>query len=390
MFEKFKYKATLIKVSLAVVVFLVASFVFTNHVNAEQSAIVDVSTEQPVSEMKAHIVTTGDSKDLKKISQYVVGMTSDLTELIVPLKIEAAGVLQYNFEEESDSVEVELYSDQACTKQLDYNRYNGYAEIPKAGTYYLKFENSYGDYGAEEVVNLTGDFSCQLYASAAGKLKMGTWKATGIWDSTKAVYYQVDVTKTGILKVEMNAENTGTYITLCNSSKKAITDEMSSSTISDTKIFAVKKGTYYLKVTTNSFWLRMKTSQESATDQSGSSKSKAANLTLGKDKSGLIFLEDKTTKYDWFKFTLTKATAVDLEISGSCSAGTIYYELTSSSIGGTLDGYLSGVGSYDETPLNYTSNGKFYTTLPKGTYYIKVYKNSAKTCGTYFVKAKKR
>jgi transcriptional accessory protein Tex/SPT6 len=195
----------------------------------------------------------------------------------------------------------------------------------------------------------------------------------------------------GILKVEMNAENTGTYITLCNSSKKAITNEISSSTISDTKIFAVKKGTYYLKVTTNSYWLRMKTSQESATDQSGSSKSKAANLTLGKDKSGLIFLEDKSSKYDWFKFTLTKATAVDLEISGSCSAGTIYYELTSSSIDGTLEGYLSGVGSYDETPLNYyTSDGKIHTSLPKGTYYIKVYKKSAKSCGTYFVKAKKR
>ncbi|HEX3021929.1 MAG TPA: PPC domain-containing protein [Lachnospiraceae bacterium] len=389
--KKWKMKTLFGKGVIAFAIILTATFVSTYHVKAEQGSIIDVSTQGVVTELKPHVVTTGSSSDLGKISQYMFSMTSDLTELIVPLKASVAGVLQYNFSEESESVDVEFYSDKACTKQMDYNRYNGYAQIPKAGTYYVKFVNSYGEFGAEDIVDLTGEFDCQIYPSETGTLKMGTWKSTGVWDETKANYYKVVVTKTGTLQVEINAQNTGTYLTLCNSSKKAITDEISSSTISDTKLFALKKGTYYLKVTTNSFWLRMKTTQDAVTDQSGSSKSKAAKLTLGKDKTGLIFLEDKTSKYDWFKFTLTKTTSVDLQISGSCSAGYIYYELSSSSIDGTLSGYLSGVGSYEDTPLNYyTSDGKVHTSLPKGTYYIKVYKESAKSCGTYFVKAKKR
>ncbi|BCJ99125.1 hypothetical protein [Anaerocolumna chitinilytica] len=358
-------------------------------VKAQTAQIVDKTTGQTVTEMKIHTLTAGDKADVAKGEKYELNLSSDAKELVVPLKAEDAGVFQVLFKDETENIDVEFYSDAACTTPLDYNEYNAYGIIPKAGTYYVKFVNSYGDYGAEDVVNLKADFSCQLYPGAA-ELKAGKWQAAGVTDYTKPVYFKVSVKKAVLLSVDFQAENTNSYITLCNSSKKALTEDMTVSGIEGKKAIVVKAGTYYLKVTTNAWWVRLKTSVQSVSDSSGSSKSKATALSLGAAKGGVFYLDDKTSKNEWFKFTLTKPTKVDLVVSGNVSAGYINYELTSSAIGGKLTGYLSDVGGSDRKQLVYYEDKKLKESLPAGTYYIRLYKNSAKSCGNYYVKAVKR
>ncbi|AIQ64248.1 hypothetical protein PSTEL_15300 [Paenibacillus stellifer] len=375
----------------ALLLLLVTAIFMGGHgsVNAETAQVVDQTTGQSVSEIKMHTLTTGDTIDMGKRGQYEINLSSDVEELVVPIKAEAAGVFQVFLKDDTQNIDVEFYSDAACTSALDYNSNNAFGVIPKAGTYYVKFVNSYGDYGAEDVISLKADFSCQLFPDVT-ELKADNWQAAGITDYTKPVYYKVSVPATVLLEVDFQAENTNSNITLCDSSKKAITDSMTIASTEGKKALVVKKGTYYLKVSTNAWWVRVKASAKGVSDSSGVSKNSAAALKLGTAKSGVFFLEDKTSASDWFKFTLTKPTKVDLVVSGNVSAGYIKYEVTSSVIDGTLSGYLSDVGNVDKTKLVYYKGKKLYESLPAGTYYVRLYKSSAKTCGNYFVKVVQR
>gem|GEM_PF-4079542 len=61
-------------------------------------------------------------------------------------------------------------------------------------------------------------------------------------------------------------------------------------------------------------------------------------------------------------------------------------ELTSANIGGSVDVNISGTDYKRTTSLEtFTS-----ATLPKGTYYIRVYKGDKKASGNYSIKVSKR
>ncbi len=371
---------------------LLTSVILTNtiaNMSMASSATALNPLGQSVSEFEAHALTTGEKEDEAKRINYELSLPSDIPQVVMPIKVDQAGVLQVFFAEESNNVDVSFYSDASCVTPIEYSQSDAFGYIPKAGTYFVKFTNSYGDYGAEDVVDIKASFSCQLYPQA-NELPNSKWCSVGIKSELEPVYLKFVVNNTAEVALDFKAQNTYAKVTLLDANKKSITSEMSFNSLEGKKVFVLKKGTYYYKITTNAWWIKLKNSNKSVTDQSGVSKAKATALTIGKEKSGFFLLEDKTNQSDWFKFTLNKATPIDFIISGSASAGYIRYELTSTSIDGTLKGYLDGVGTYDKKELIYYKNNKIYNSLPAGTYYVRVYKDSPTTCGNYYVNAMKR
>lgn len=131
---------------------------------------------------------------------------------------------------------------------------------------------------------------------------------------------------------------------------------------------------------------RIKSTFTAVSDASGASKKNAKTIKVGETKKGIVLSEDKTSKNDWFKFTLKKSTKIDIDLKGNCSSGKLRFELTSNGIRGTVTDYISSSDYSRNIPLQtWTSK-----TIPKGTYYIRLYKDSKTTSGNYSVKVKVR
>lgn len=365
-------------------------------VNAGAATIYDESDSE-ATELSTVLITTGSAEDLEKSVTYTLQTTAE--NEVVPIDIPAKGYLDFYVATDVSS-EVGIYTDEDCTEKAGYSVYvsssseqlqeglygkAGYAFFSEAGTYYVKFGKT-GTYL----------FSSQMFNGGNRTLKDNTY--TTAYGNTYGsfnydsgnIYYKYTPSKTGYITVTTDfLDDYGwSYITLCNSSKKTISDEAYTSKNSsyDKVVFAVKKGTtYYLKVKNSSGKYRIKSKVTAVTESSGTKKSNAKTLTIGKERKGILLSEDKTSSSDWYKFTLSKATKLNLIVAGNSSAG-IKVELTSSSIGGSVNVNINGTDFKRTTSLEtYTS-----ATLPKGTYYIRVYKTDKKASGNYSIKVSKR
>ena len=221
-------------------------------------------------------------------------------------------------------------------------------------------------------------------------------KATGyIKASTKGEKHTLRMKKDGYVTIavksgyEGNAYLSAGYISLYKGSKR-ISDPryINYDVASDnqTRIYALKKGTYQVYVKLNYATVntiegyqpnqyQVATILKYASDQGGTKKSKATTLKLKKSKQGIIAQTDpaggyNSSKGDWYKFKLTKKTKVRLYLTGYGQARPYLY--------------TSGKISY-----KYRNNlNKFVqlksTTLPKGTYYIRLSKLTKD--GSFFYK----
>lgn len=366
-------------------------------VNAQAATIYDESDAE-AAELSTVLITTGTTADLEKIVTYSIETTAE--NEVVPFDIPAKGYLDF-YVASNISSEVAIFADENCTKKAGYSVYisssseqlqagvygeNGKAFFPEAGTYYVKFSKP-GAYL----------FSSQMFSGENRTLKDNTYTtAYGYkyesfnYDSNN-IYYKYTPSKTGYISIstEYLSDSGSSYITLCNSSKKAISEEVYTNTTysSGKVVFAVKKGaTYYIKVKTSSEKYRIKSKITGITESSGTKKSNAKTLTIGKERKGILLTEDKTSSADWYKFTLSKATKLNLTVAGNASSVGIKVELTSANIGGSVDVNISGTDYKRTTSLEtFTS-----ATLPKGTYYIRVYKGDKKASGNYSIKVSKR
>jgi hypothetical protein len=85
---------------------------------------------------------------------------------------------------------------------------------------------------------------------------------------------------------------------------------------------------------------------------------------------------------DWYKITLTKSQEVDITFTGSVSSGRISLEFYGGSIGGSVNESISSVDvDASFSPITLRSD-----KVPKGTYYIKITKDSTITSGFYNLK----
>lgn len=158
-------------------------------------------------------------------------------------------------------------------------------------------------------------------------------------------------------------------------------------------VFALKKGTYRVKVKMNDLRVTGINGDNMAYDepnqyiiethinyvpnQAGTKKSKAATIKLKQVKEGTIALTDaKATRLSkngqWYKFKLKKKTKVKLNVAAITS------NRTEKSQGLTYTVYGSG----SKKQLKNFADGK-KATLSKGTYYIKFYKTSKSNSGYY-------
>ncbi|WP_310602505.1 pre-peptidase C-terminal domain-containing protein [Anaerosporobacter sp.] len=368
-------------------------------VNA-QAAIIYDDSDVEVTELATLVLTTGTEANREKVATYMFQTTME--NEVIPIKITTKGYMDYAVAASvSASTDVGIYTDETCTVQAGNIAYistssdqisegvygnSGYAYFSKAGTYYVKCKTP-GTYG----------FTSQMYNGANRTLKDNTYTTAYGYDydkynyDSREIYYKYVPTKTGYITVSTeHFEDYGSNnITLCNSSKKAISNEVytsPTSTYSKKAVFAVKKGTtYYIKARTSSKGYRIKCKVTGVTESSGAKKTSAKTLTIGKAKKGVILSEDKTTTSDWYKFTLTKATKLNLVVMGNCSSGNLKVELTSASIGGSVKFTISSTDYEGSKSLEtYTSK-----SLPKGTYYIRVYKDDKKASGNYSIKVSK-
>jgi hypothetical protein len=265
---------------------------------------------------------------------------------------------------------------------------------PSAGTYYLKvvLDRKYNVADAKSFTLVS------VFASnASRKLTQGKIVYSYADYENKDIMYQIQVKKTGVIGFYAFANDTssllGGNVTLYNAKKKAVSAEEYVSNSSDTSsnikylraYYAVKKGTYYVKFskTTSSLdYYFAGCSFKAVKDSSGSSKAKAAAIKIGaKAKKGEVLVSDSAKKTDWYKITLKKSMAFTIDVTSYVS-GKLKMEICDSKGRTALFGTRTLTGA---------QHNKISTSAKwsKGTYYIKIFKSNAKSCGYYELKIKK-
>lgn|GEM_PF-3247396 len=236
-------------------------------------------------------------------------------------------------------------------------------------------------------------FRAYVYAGYDRTLPVSSnWMLSPGWSPLKSqastIRYKIKPSKTGYINVylkEFGKSYTNGYVTLLNSNKKVISDELNywqSDSSSDKVVFGVKKGvTYYLKVTNcggvlaNHYCYGIKYSIKGG-KVGKSSKSKATKLKRKGSYKAKILLADNKSGNQWFKFKVTKKRKTQINIDATnIESG----EVTAVFYRGKEKISTWTVWNGQVNP--FSSVGK----LPKGTYYVKITK-SKKASGQYRIK----
>ena len=339
--------------------------------------------------LEPYVLETADEKNQMKAKIY--SFTSD-GEALIPIKIPKNGsVVMKMYVENYGFINMQLYPSAAtdtlpsawscqCTGDLG-NRGTTMRYFEK-GTYYIRFPaNKY-------------EISLVLYANRSQTVKSGNL-ISGYADYHHPVYYKYKAPKDGYITIETTSVIDTFFlpdVTLCNSKKKAITDSKRNHESSDKIVYAVKKNTtYQIKVTSNdpygSQYYQFRMTYTERSENSGSKKSNAVSIKLGKSTSGLVFAEDKTSTEDWYKIKITKKQNVKLYYSGSITSGSMLFDVYDAK-GKQYANYsvVANVGTKDEDSLDKKGS---ISQLPKGTYYIRVKKTRKTSSGIYTIRLDK-
>lgn len=304
------------------------------------------------------------------------------TSMDVPMKVVAGGKIQLEFEAESLNQEVTITAIDSDGTQLgDVTTLSNtqlqvqeWIEKEEKGTFSLHIETE----SSVEPITI----SCQslLYRTGNRTLVEKQWMAASLTENHTTAYYKINMTKSGYITIHGRTyQNSSGKLTieLCNSKKASLNPKTNSLTLSNeyTVYYALKKGTYYLKVTDTTKPYKLRYKVTTSKDQGGSSKTKATTLTKGTTKTDLLYINDSKSKSGWFQFTLTKSQTLSMLIT-NYSTRKFEYELIAADSNVTL-----------HNAKFYPSNGTaIFTTsdkLPKGTYYLKVSKQSTKDAGGF-------
>jgi hypothetical protein len=312
---------------------------------------------------------------------------------VVEIKTDCSGLLRFHYQgNNTDFVSLSIYSDEALTDCIEYTTLEASSDvvtsiglaIPKAGTYYVTL-------GAFEEEDIDFTLAADIYSAEDDSLTDGKSKLVTLLNSSDSNYYKITLKSQGIVDVYTTyANGKDCYADVDIYKKVAGKMKLVSkgSSLASGSVTGLEKGTYYVKLSngSNSYY-SIKYKFTSITDKSGAKKSAAATMKLGTASKGLILATDKASKEDWYKIKLTKAKVATLTLTGDVSG-----DITLSFYGS--DGELFGQLYIDEytnessgVPYVETYNGKEHK-LPKGTYYIKVKKDSASTSGSYSIKVK--
>lgn len=343
------------------------------------------------------VIEEADSE--KKDGAYEIKFGEADKVITVPVELSDRGGLYITLGEQDTnyySLTATLYKDEACKDKVGYSAYlfsgDGIGEktinVDKSGLYYLKLELS--------KKSTTGQISflMQLTMFSGENQELSQGKVIFSYqDYDQAnIYYKVSAKADGLLSFAFGASEDGFRgkVQLLNKDKKALSAESyiipkrnDAGEYDDVVYYyTVKKGTYYIKVDTSVKLYGVQYDFKEVKDGSGASKEKSKTLKLGGSAAkGVLFVTDKTSNVDWYKFTLTSEKKVKITIN-SYVDGKIKFEIMDSK-GRTLwFGTKTIYEGKNETVLE--SDGKW----SKGTFYIKMSKYDGTSSGYYTIKVK--
>ena len=288
------------------------------------------------------------------------------------------------------NVNIDLYSDAACTKNVGYTAYMSSASLSgleeykvSKGTYYLK--TSYASY-AEPTAENEIVFIVRGY-SAIAKNVNGNGCVTYTKDYDRTVYHKLKVAHTGMVSIggfytSGSGYVSGLSIQLLNSKKVQMTRLYTSENEKYTESVVLKKGTYYLAVKEGYKYVLTANNSSKVKDDSAASKNKAKLIKSGKKVNTYFTVSDSTSKAKWFKIKLNKTTKLKFDVSVATSGNNdIKVEVIpadSRQIIFNSTQYVNSKGS------KIISKGKF----KPGTYYICVTKYCANDGAVISIKNK--
>ena len=323
---------------------------------------VDINSSDIIPDLAVMTYTsTPDSVQIKTAKAGTIGIRVTATDASYASLYDAEGNQIYGY---GTSIE-------ASTSNTDYKY--AYFPVSAAGTYKLEMTS----YASSQV----GAYVDAFYYPKGGTPTKGT-EYYGSSPDGKVAYYKITATGNGYISVDIphGYNDPATYqVKLFNSSKKAVFkkgyESVGQSKDYKTRI-GVTKGTYYIGVKTSDPYYGITLKFTKVAEKSGSTKAKAVKLTKGATKKGIITASQSSTSGDWYKFTLSKAQKVNLDVTTLTSQGGDYGGLKISIYSGKTS-YPFGTATFNYNSANDTLNP--YTSgysgkLQAGTYYIKVQK----------------
>ena len=333
-----------------------------------------------------HLLTTGSAADLKKVSTYNFVSNG---QQIYRLDLKENGCLELRmYSKNPGYINVEVYKKSNASDLPTYigfpctvDRGNQYTvrQYMKKGTYYLRFPKN------------TYELSMLQYPNKTREIKNG---------SIVAAYCDANIVAGFTYKSKQNGYLTITQsrlvdipssmsVSFYNSKGKKITDIVSDHEIATKIVFPVKKGvSYKIKIKTLNIdgqqYFQMKTAFTTLNEKSGSTKSKSVAVKLKQVKEGMIYTTDSVKSTDWYKITNPKNQKLKLTYGGDVTSGSINLVLYNKKGKKLGTYYLMPAKSESMTYQLKNVNGS--TTIPKGTYYIKLVKLRKETTGVYHFK----
>ncbi|MCI8956906.1 MAG: hypothetical protein HFG29_07960 [Eubacterium sp.] len=309
---------------------------------------------------------------------------------VIPVTVSEAGTLEIKVDviKLDKGCEIDLYTDAELknvisgsyiTLSQGETKKTKYISLSNKGTYYLFVTCT--DYTNNPAFTDTLSFSTRLFTNGDRTIKSGQTITYYRNNGSDNYYFKYKAEKTGKVIVTL-PHATGSYVTLMNSKKKALSEkEWVSSAIGNFKFtFAVKKGaTYYFLVNSNGTAygnLQSITVKNTAVKaKAGSKKSKAVNIKYNKKAKCLVVPGDKKAK--WYKFTLKKGKKPETVFEGNVT-GSVKVQV------------LNKKGKVISTNTWYggKSSLKSWGNWTKGTYYIKITRSNSLSSGIFTIKNK--
>lgn len=383
------------KKSLKKVLSMVLALAMTAGVVSGAGNVSDVKAET-ASIVNPPVVT--DYASLPTPAQATVtlqGKSSVTPNVVVPLRVENPGVVEVAAAVTSGaaaSIEMGFFSDQNCTASagVSTTMAAGSTQIvdktfvaPTAATYYVRFKwSSIVPDGAATIKLVT-----YAYAGQEVTLK-NIFQPVFIGNTGKTLYHKLVVKKSGLVAICGNEyresgtslQAAGLNVQLCNAKKKPLHNAYLSNLNTYTEKYALKKGTYYVAVSSSQRY-QLKAESKAWKDKSGKNKKKAATIKKGKSADGMVMVNEGMKKGDWYKVKLTKRSKLRINITAACTGvvSNLKVQIIPANRHYTLINSTSLIGNKGK---KLASRNK----LAAGTYYIKVSKVTKSASGVYRIK----
>lgn len=328
-----------------------------------------------------------------KVKSYGLAINAGKTQVVQQIKMPYRGLLMIDLSSSglSSQISFELFSNPGCTSKVGYNAYLSSnnlssifkANIPKAGTYYLRASRS--NYGA----SVAGNFKIKPYSYSgySKTIKNNAWAGTYGVNYNQIIYHKIVITKPGYIRFQAYGEGyqgskNNLHVTLYSNKKKALSDpSYLYRTNNYSTYYGVKKGTYYIGIKTSGQY-RMKYTFASINEKTGSSKSRAVSLRANSTVKGLMIAGESGSQSDWYKLKLTKKQKLSFTFSVKANDS-----LKVTIVPASSRLHIIGASAYQSAG---TKTYKTRDSLPAGTYYLQVSKlgNYNTTSGHYTLKYK--